>query len=251
MPRVGVKPPVHMLVDEGFLGGSIAPAVGLSAETTRLAALALLVLLVYSNGRAIARAVGIIFLSFVITLWAVLRRLWRALFGRPPTQSTTPKSTAAAAELATISPPPPLPPVKVSMLIESAREVVRLHEACDVLAAARLLDAIDAGTPAASHATKMAVSAELGGGVADAVRARREATLEALRLFVDDGGWTGTLEMLGATTRFRREDGGGTMTVRVDGVIDGVPLADVLAVWREGASASLSTVSTVSILRQS
>ena len=228
----GKQPASAAVLDEGLVGGEIARLIGLSPETTRLVALALLVLLVYSHGRAIARTVGIVALSFVITLWAVLRKMRRAIFGTSlPPPPSKPRSVATAASWEA----PPLPAVKPAALVEAAREVVRLHDACDVLEAARLLDAVDAGLPAASHSTQKAVSTALGAvaGGAASVRSRREATLEALQLFVDDAGWTGSLQVFGATTRFRRKDGSGAMTVRVDGVIEGAPLADVLAVWRE------------------
>ena len=235
MPKLrGVKlptpspPPPPAAVDEGLIGGSLATALGLPPETARLMALALAVLVIHLHGRAVLRAIGILLLSFAITLWAALRRMKRVLLGlfvtSPPLPPTPPRKpvAAAAAEL------PPLPAVSPSELVSAAREVARRHDACDVLGAAQLLDAVDAGLAGASTHQRSAVAGVLG-PTAETVRQRRAATLEALRLFSADDGWSGALETFGATTRFRREDGSGHMTVRVDGVIEGVPLAVRLA----------------------
>jgi hypothetical protein len=66
-----------------------------------------------------------------------------------------------------------------------------------------------------------------------AIRARGAAAAEALENIERDEEWSGAIDVLGSRTRFRRESSSGETTLRVDGVIDGVPLADVLAVWRE------------------
>ena len=107
--------------------------------------------------------------------------------------------------------------------------MVERHDECDALGAARLLDAVEAALlemttrqPPAEVAAAQAIAAE--------VRARCAAAQEALHLFGEDEAWSSSLEVFGSQTRYRRAGDGGRMTLRVDGLIEGVPLADVLAV---------------------
>ena len=221
--------------DEG-LGGQLGELVGLSPEAARLCILTLVLLLLWTHGRAIIRMAGVLMLSAGITMWAVERKARRTLFlklSRPPRELPPPPDSKKQATPASAYMGTPLPAVRPAELASAVREVVRLHDECDALGAARLLDAIDATLEEAPTPAAVANELAVAGAVIAEVRARKEAAIEALRLFDEDHGWSGSLNVLGSCTRFRREGTSGHMTLRVDGVIEGVPLADVAAVWRE------------------
>ena len=123
-------------IEDGY-GGYLGGLLGLTPEAARLCVLAAIGLFVWTHGRAVLRAAGIALIALVVTLWASLRRLRRALFRstspRVPTNGAQqkPPSSAAASYMG-----PALPAVRASGLEAALREVQRLHDECDALAAA-------------------------------------------------------------------------------------------------------------------
>ena len=140
---------------------------------------------------------------------------------------------------------------RIVKLSATLHEIIRLHEEVDVFGAVQLLDALEAGLARTSAGSSLTAELASAAPTLREVRARHAATLEALHLFDSDEGWAGSFEMLGSTTSFRRSTVGGGMTVRVDGVIEGVPASDLLAVWREVAHFSdwLPSCSSSRLLR--
>ena len=234
--------------DDGQFGIYVGSKLGIQPETARLALLAVLFILVWTHGRALLRVISILLLSLTVTCWACLRKLRRALFQssrRRPTRAA-PARTPSGYTL------PPLPAIASSKLSAALHEIIRLHEEeCDVFGAVQLLDALEAGLSRTSAGSALTAELASAAPTLREVRARHAATLEALHLFDSDEGWAGSFEMLGSTTSFRRSTVGGGMTVRVDGVIEGVPASDLLAVWREVAHFSdwLPSCSSSRLLR--
>ena len=234
--------------DDGQFGIYVGTKLGIQPETARLALLAVLFILVWTHGRALLRVISILLLSLTVTCWACLRKLHRALFQssrRRPTRAA-PARTPSGYTL------PPLPAIASSKLSAALHEIIRLHEEeCDVFGAVQLLDALEAGLSRTSAGSALTAELASAAPTLREVRARHAATLEALHLFDSDEGWAGSFEMLGSTTSFRRSTVGGGMTVRVDGVIEGVPASDLLAVWREVAHFSdwLPSCSSSRLLR--
>ena len=66
-------------IGEEGVGGYVGSALGLPPEHARLLLLAAAFLSVWTHGRAIVRALGILLVSFVVTTWAGMRRTRRAV----------------------------------------------------------------------------------------------------------------------------------------------------------------------------
>ena len=206
---------------------------GLNPELGRIVLVTAVMLFIWTHGRAVARSVGVLLLSAVITVWAALRRAY--LLVQPPRPELAAAASAASSNASTrFARRRPIKQLWQSQLVSTLREVWQMHADCLTLQAADLLAAVDASIASdpSSHYSKQAnAELEAHASAAAAVRSRVVAATQALQLFEEDSGWSGSVEVLGSRTRFRHEGGG--MTLRIDGQIDGVPLGDVLAVWRE------------------
>ena len=208
----------------------------MSMEQASLFLATAFLLLVYFHGKAFLRAVSILFLSALVTLWAVLRRVSKALRRQ---KSRTPSASTASPRTITESLTTALPSrkLKPAELASALSDVWRLHGESKSMQAAGLLTAIEgciAANPLSLAAAAAKRELEANAANAAAVRSRITTAVEALRLFQDDSGWQGSLEAFGSLTRYRRDTGAdGRMTIRVDGVIETVSLGQVLAVWRE------------------
>ena len=200
-------------------------------------------LLVWTHGRAVMRSLAVLTLAGTITLWAVGRRVRSYLVSPrlPAVPSAKPlnghshrKLNGSEAAITIGEDMPRYPTLRSSEIVPSLREVWRLHDECLALKAASLLRAVEeaiAADPNSSAASEASLELASRAATAATVRGRLAATIEALRLFEQDSGWSGSIEVLGSHTRFRHDDG--RMTLKIEGVVDGVKLGDVLAVWRE------------------
>ena len=230
------------------LSSALVRVSGADEGSVRLVLVLFLALLVWTHGRAVLRGLALLGLAGTVTIWAIARRMFRYLAtwlrwssSSPPlvppprvnghSLGKPPKSSAA---IRIAEEQLRRPVLQTSEILPSLREVWRLHEDCYALKAASLLSAVDAAIaadPSSSAARDASRELTSRASTAAAIRGRLVATKEALKLFEEDEGWSGSIEVLGSHTRFRREDG--RMTLKIEGVIDGVKLGDVLAVWRE------------------
>ena len=130
-----------------------------------------------------------------------------------------------------------LPAIPPSQLDATLRECFYLHEECaETLRALDLLRAVqktiaEAAGTAAARAAQRTLSARAT--TVSEIRSRASLAREALVNVGNEDGWSEPIDAFGSRTRFRRAGSGGQLTLRVDGIIEDVPLADVLAVWRE------------------
>lgn len=241
--------------DEGMLFADDLFA-GFTPQSIQLLLIAAVSLVVWQHGRAFVRWCSILMLSGSITVWALFRRAKRSALAATTaaTAAATPASSSAAATThgsgsSSSSAPGPvvgrrvlLPPVSVepSQLDAKLRECLHLHdENNETLKAYEILRSVEAALaelPASTSAARAAQRTLSAKNAALAeIRTRGALALEALHNIGQEEGWSEPIEAFGSRTRFRRAGSDGQLTLRVDGIIEDVPLADVLAVWREVA----------------
>ena len=157
----------------------------------------------------------------------------------PATTAPTVMPSAAGAPLCIGPPVPPTPQETLHGAEALLAEAWRLHAAHRSFAAATKLREAEAAILARdASADAAARSLEQHSALAAEVRSRAAAAAAVMEEMDGETEWMGQVEAFGSLTRYRYEGGAasgapGSVIVRVDGLVDGSSLTDLLSCWKE------------------
>ena len=182
------------------LSETLGAHVGLDVKTVRLLVIVAIAALVWTRGRSVARSASVLVIVALVHVWVAVRRLNRWFFPPPPPATWASKKSSPKKARAK------LPPADVKQVDALLREVCHKADEADLLGAADLLSAIEAGISAApAHswsASEARRSVESMASPLSLVKQRGQEADEALRMLGEgsagDGGWQGGATMLGS-----------------------------------------------------